>query len=230
MYGLFIAALILPRVDGPRRNRFISRWCSELLTVLNIRVVAHDPPPDHHLTGVMFVANHVSWADIHALNSVHAVRFVAKSEIRGWPVFGWLAQQANTLFTERSRRHEAGRMVETTADSLRAGDCICFFPEGTTTDGTELKPFKSSLLQAAIDAGALIWPVAIRYPHADGSANLAMAYCNDMTLLQSMKQVLAERAPVIELRFAPPIAAAGLERRALSLLARQAIAQQLGLG
>lgn len=230
LYGLFIAAVILPRVNGERRNRIISRWCGELLAVLNIRVITYGTPPDPHAAGILFVANHVSWADIHALNSVHAVRFVAKSEIRSWPVFGWLAQQVNTLFTERSRRHDAGRMVDKAADSLRTGDCICFFPEGTTSDGTELKPFKGSLMQAAINAGTHIWPVAIRYPAVDGTPNTAMAYYNDMTLLQSIKQVLAQRTPVVELHFTPPIAASGIERHVLSLQAREAIARELKLG
>lgn len=229
LYGLFIAGALLSRVSAERRNRLISHWCRELLAVLNIRLITHGTLPAANVGGVMFVANHVSWADIHALNSVHAVRFVAKSEIRGWPVFGWIAEKVNTLFTERTRRHDAGRMVNITADSLRGGDCICFFPEGTTSDGTGIGVFKGSLLQAAIDANAQVWPVAIRYPQADGHANKQMAYYGDMSLLQSMKQVLAQPAPTVELHFSPPIASTGLERRELSLLARQAIAQGLGL-
>lgn len=230
LYGLFIAGVLLPRTNAQWRNRLISRWCRELLAVLNIRLITHGTLPAANVTGIMFVANHVSWADIHALNSVHAVRFVAKSEIRGWPVFGWIAEKVNTLFTERTRRHDAGRMVEITADSLRAGDCICFFPEGTTSDGTGLGAFKGSLMQAAIDANAQIWPVAIRYPQADGSVNREMAYYGNMSLLQSMQQVWAQPAPAVELHFSPPISTAGLERRELSLLARQAIAQSLDRG
>lgn len=227
LYGLFIAGFILPRVSARRRNRLISRWCKELLGVLNIRIITHGTLPDASVVSTMFVANHVSWIDIHALNSVHALRFVAKSEIRGWPVFGWFSEKVNTLFTERTRRQDAGRMVELTADSLRAGDCLCFFPEGTTSNGTELKSFKGSLMQAAINAESQIWPVAIRYPSADGSPNTEMAYCDDMSLLHSIKQVLAQRSPMVELHFSPPIAALGHDRRGLSILARQAIAQGL---
>ena len=229
LYGLFIAGVILQRVSAKRRNWLISRWCRELLRVLNIRIVTRGTIPDENVVGTMFVANHVSWIDIHALNSVHAVRFVAKSEIRGWPVFGWFSEKVNTLFTERTRRQDAGRMVEITADSLRVGDCLCFFPEGTTSDGTELKAFKGSLMQAAINAGSQIWPVSIRYPRADGSPNTEMAYYDNMSLLQSIKQVIAQRSPAVELHFSPPIAAQSHERRSLSLLARQAIASQLNL-
>jgi 1-acyl-sn-glycerol-3-phosphate acyltransferase len=229
LYGLFICGFILPKANARRRDLVISHWCKSLLTVLNIRIITHGTLPDINVTGTMFVANHVSWVDIHAVNSVRAVRFIAKSEIRGWPVFGWISEKVNTLFTERTKRSDAGRMVELTADCLRAGDCLCFFPEGTTSDGTELKAFKGSLLQAAINAGAQIWPVTIRYPNADGSANREMAYYADMSLLESIRKVLAQRSPVVELHFSPPIATAGYERRGLSLQARQAIAHNLNL-
>jgi 1-acyl-sn-glycerol-3-phosphate acyltransferase len=229
LYGLLICGFILPRVNARRRDLTISRWCKSLLAVLNIRIITHGTLPDINVTGTMFVANHVSWVDIHAVNSVRAVRFIAKSEIRGWPVFGWISEKVNTLFTERTKRSDAGRMVELTADCLRAGDCLCFFPEGTTSDGTELKAFKGSLLQAAINAEAQIWPVTIRYPNADGSANWEMAYYADMSLLESIKKVLAQRSPVVELHFSPPIATAGYERRGLSQQARQAIVHNLNL-
>ncbi len=175
----------------------------------------------------MFVANHVSWVDIFALNSVRALRFVAKSEIRGWPILGWLCEKGNTLFVERTKRQNAGRMVKLAANCLRAGDCLCFFPEGVTSDGTRLNAFKGSLMQAAIEAESRIWPVAIRYPKSNGSANTEMAYFDDMSLLQSLKQVLAQCSPVVELHFLPTIATQGQDRRGLSHLARQAIAESL---
>jgi 1-acyl-sn-glycerol-3-phosphate acyltransferase len=229
LYGLLIAGLILPRVGKSRGNLIISRWCRGLLCVLNVGIVTHGDMPDKKLGNTMFVANHISWLDIFALNSLRTMRFVAKSDIRSWPVIGWLCEKANTLFTERSRRHGAGRMVEIAADCLRAGDCLCLFPEGTTSDGSELLPFKGSLIQAAIDAKSQLWPVAIRYPDADGSVNKEMAYYGDMSLGQSIKQILAQRSPMIELHFLPPIRAQGQERRSLSRSARQAIADRLSL-
>lgn len=176
----------------------------------------------------MFVANHVSWIDIYAINSVRTVRFVAMAEIRQWPVFGWLAAQVNTLFTDRARRHDAGRMVSITADSLRAGDCLCYFPEGTTTDGNMLKPFKSSLMQAAVNADARICPIAIRYPGSDGGTNTELSYAN-LNLLQSVGKVLAQRAPVVELFFGEAIEAGNRERRDISSSARAFIGRSLRL-
>ena len=152
LYGVFIAAVIMRWLSPKQRNCIIGRWSADLLRLLNIRVIVRGTPPPPDLRGVMFIANHVSWVDIHALNSVITTRFVAKAEILKWPVFGWFALKANTLFIDRDNRHATGKITGLTREALPAGDCICVFPEGTTTDGTEVKPFKGSLLQAAIDA------------------------------------------------------------------------------
>ena len=228
-YGLAIAALVLPWAGAARRNSIIRRWSRGLLTALGIRLVVHGQPPDRNIGGAMFVANHVSWADIQAIHSVFALRFVAKREIGGWPVLGRLAACADTLFIDRARRRDAGRIVATIAERRRAGEGVWVFTEGTTSDGTAVLPFKGSLLQAAIDAQAPVWPIAIMYTHADGSLNRQMAYYDEMSLWQSLKLVLAQRSPSVELHFLPPIATAGLERHAVSALARRAIAQALGL-
>ena len=229
LYGLVVAIILLPRVDDRRRQRIIRHWSGKMLAALDIHVVVSGRPPDPEISGALFVANHVSWVDIPAIHSVLAVRFVAKSEIRDWPVFGPLAAHANTLFIERTRRHDAGRIVEMVAARLHVGDCICFFPEGTTSDGSAVQPFKSSLMQAAIDAQIPVRPIAIRYPAADGSLNKQMAYYGEMSLWQSIKRVLAQRAPMAELHFLPPIATAALDRHEVSLRARQAISQALAI-
>ena len=195
----------------------------------------------------MFVANHISWSDIHALNSVIPVRFIAKSDIKSWPVFGYLVRKSNTIFVERGKRQEAGRIVELTKLSLSAGDNVCFFPEGTTTDGAgtdgtvtdgtginsrglqdkPVLPFKSSVLQAAIDASAQIWPVAIRYCHPDGSINTQMAYAGNTTLIESMQSVLKQKNPSVALHFLTPIQASEKNRRDLSNAAYDAIVTKL---
>lgn len=227
LYGIFVASLILPRLAPAKRDHVISRWSHQLLKVLDISVVVRGTPPGTDLANVMFVANHISWIDIHALNSVRTARFVAKSEIRDWPLFGWFAIKVNTLFVDRDKRHEAARIVNNTAEALRAGDCICFFPEGTTTDGTELKPFKGSLLQAAIEAQSQVWPVSIQYPTIDGQANTAMAYWGEMNLIESMRLVIGQHAPVVELHFSEPIVAEHHDRRRLTQLTRLAISARL---
>jgi len=229
LYGITVAATILPRVSAATRDQIIRGWSRQLLGILNIQVIAKGHIPGEDVRSAMFVANHISWLDIYALNSIRTVRFIAKSDIRSWPVLGWLVAQANTLFIDREKKQDVSRMVETVAKSIMAGDCLCYFPEGTTTDGTELRPFKGSLMQAAIDTNTAIRPVLIRYPKPDGSINTAMAYHGETTLWQSLRRVLAQPRSTVELDFAPPIASTGHERRGLCLMARQSIATRLNL-
>lgn len=233
LIGFFIAGLVLPLVSKAIRLRLIKWWCKHLLGTFNIRVISKGHiPPAHAIYRTMFIGNHISWADIHALNSLVPLRFIAKSEIKDWPIFGYLAKKANALFIDRSKRHDAARIVDATVQSLQAGDNLCLFPEGTTTDGTELKPFKSSLIQAAILAQAVIWPVAIRYPRADGTANTEMAYAGETTLPESLQAALNQKNPVIELTFLAPIdvkALATPDRRALTLHLEQLIRHELKL-
>jgi 1-acyl-sn-glycerol-3-phosphate acyltransferase len=229
LYGVFIASLILPGLSRQGRDMVISRWSKALLEMLNIKVIVKGEIPPRGLSNTMFVANHISWVDIHALNSVHTTRFVAKSEIKQWPVFGWFAVKVNTLFIDREKRHEAGKVVNSAKQALLNGDCICFFPEGTTTDGTEVKPFKGSLLQAAIDADSKVWPFAIYYPDAKNEPNTEMAYWGDMTLIESMRLIIQQHRSTVVLDFSCPLSAADFDRRTLSANIRHAIISRLNL-
>ncbi len=236
--GLTLAAAVLPFISKTSNLKLIQWWCSGLLRAFNIKVSLYGKLPPFNTSRTMFVANHISWSDIHALNSVIPVRFIAKSDIKSWPVFGYLVRKSNTIFVERGKRQEAGRIVALTTDSLSTGENVCFFPEGTTTDGTGIHKnglqgppalaFKSSVLQAAIDASAQLWPIVIRYSHPDGSINTQMAYAGDTTLIESMQNVLRQKNPTVALHFLLPIQATGQNRRDLSQAAYNAINSKLG--
>lgn len=232
LLGLLIAAVLFPFANNITKARLIQWWCSRLLAAFNVNIIVKGSPPKYLATNNILVANHISWSDIHALNHVIPLRFIAKYEIKNWPIFGYLVSKANTLFIDRSKRQDAKRTIDIAYQSLQSGDNLCFFPEGTTTDGTEIKPFKSSLIQAAILAQSSIWPVAICYPNADGSKNTQIAYAGETTLIQSMRNMLMQRAPVIVLHFLPPILPieyATMDRRALTLHIEGLIRKQLAL-
>lgn len=234
LLGLLIAALILPFANKSIKSRLIKWWCRHLLAAFNLQVVSsgHIPPANLLLSNTMFVANHISWSDIHALNGIVSLRFIAKSEIKNWPIFGYLVSCANTLFIDRNNKKDAKRTINIAAESLAAGDNLCFFPEGTTTDGTVIKPFKSSLIQAAIEAKSIICPVAIRYPNPDGSINTSVAYAGETTLIESMQKILLQKQAVIELHFLTPITPAeylNQDRRELTLHIEDMIRQKLAL-
>jgi 1-acyl-sn-glycerol-3-phosphate acyltransferase len=190
-------------------------------------VITHGKLPASNTQATMFVANHISWTDIHAINSVIPLRFIAKSDVSNWPVFGYLVKNTGTLFIDRNRRKDASRIVDAATDSMLNGDNIGFFPEGTTTDGTHLLKFKSSIAQAAIDANAILWPIAIRCPLENGSVNTKIAYAGDTTMTESMLNILKQKKSVIELHFLAPISAGNGTRQNITQAAFEAISKQL---
>lgn len=206
----------------------VRRWSSRLLSILNVRLQVEGAPPSAS-GAILVVANHVSWLEIFLLFTVLRMRFVAKAEVRSWPLVGWLCLRTGTLFIERERRHDTGRVNQSMAAALEAGDAVGVFPEGTTTDGTWLRHFHTSLLQPAVLAGAPVCPVALRYHDGHGRVSTAPAYVDDLSFWDSVKNILA--APEIHavMRFLPLIPFAGRNRRELTRLAEEAIASALSL-
>lgn len=227
--GLVTIKLIFPFISPRRRVELIRRWAAGTLAVFNVTVSIKGEVPPPGVTRVVFVSNHISWLDPALIMALRPAHFVAKSEIRAWPVLGWLSEKAGTLFIERGRRHDTARLNQSISQALNAGDCVGLFPEGTTTTGDTIKPFHASLLQAAVQAQAIVYPVAIRYCHPDGSLNIAPAYTDNISFVSSLKHVLAQPAIHAELVFVAPIPAEGRSRRELATEAECAIASALNL-
>lgn len=225
--GLTLATLALPVCGRRIRLALIQWWCKRLLHCFNMQLTTSGQLPHTDTQHVLFVANHISWMDIHAINSILPVRFVAKLEIKDWPVFGYLIRKSGTIFINRTRQRDAARVVKVVTQALKLGDNLCVFPEGTTTEGFEVLPFKSSLIQAAIDAQAIVIPVAIRYPLADGSPNPAAAYAGDTTMAESMQALLNMQTPTMHLHFCAPITASAFDRQRLAVQARDEIVAAL---
>ncbi|MCS6786986.1 MAG: 1-acyl-sn-glycerol-3-phosphate acyltransferase [Thiobacillaceae bacterium] len=221
--GALTILLLFPLLTSAERERRVVAWARGLLAIVRVRVRVRGRPPAVRGEGALIVANHVSWLDIHVLHSLLPTRFVSKAEVRDWPLIGWMAARAGTLYLERAKKSDARRVNAEMARLLQAGECLALFPEGTTTDGTRLLPFYSSLFEPAVQAGARVWPAAIRYLTPDGGINRAAAYHDDVSLWQSLRRILAQDAILAEVSFLPPIAAAGLNRRQLAALAHQAI-------
>jgi 1-acyl-sn-glycerol-3-phosphate acyltransferase len=227
--GISITATILPFTSKATRLALTRWWCKSLLDCFNIKVITHGTLPDANTLSTMFVANHISWVDIHSINSIIPLRFIAKIEVESWPVFGYLVSKSGTLFINRNIRKDAARIIDITTDSLKEGDNVCLFPEGTTTDGSHILPFKSSIVQAAINANAMIWPVAIYYPMPNGKPNTKMAYADETTMAESMAQMLNLKHPVVALHFLTPINCLGHTRQSATKLAFEAISTKLAL-
>jgi 1-acyl-sn-glycerol-3-phosphate acyltransferase len=164
---------------------------------------------------------------------VHAVcpqaRFVSKSDVKAWPVLGWLIGAAGTLFIERENKRDALRVVHQSAQALREGDTVAVFPEGTTSDGHHLLPFHANLLQAAVATGTPLQPLALRFSDPDHAVSPAAAYIGDMTLAESLWTIVCAEGLVVHIDILPQQPVDGLDRRALGEAVRTQIAAALGV-
>lgn len=229
LYAVAIMVLVFPWLPQKLRTRVERHWNNSLMAILNIKIRLCGVVPDLNVQNMILVANHVSWLDIYLLNAVRPVRFVSKAEVRSWPIVGWLAHQTGTLFIDRTKRHDTARVNQEMSAILNKGGCVAVFPEGTTSNGSMLRPFHSSLLQPAVHSQSQVWPAAIRYTHADGSLNMTPAYVDELSFGDSLLLILSQAIIYAELEFMPPIAANGKARRELARDAEDAIASALNL-
>lgn len=227
-HGLWIVYMRYERLPLKGRHRELQRWSRKLLAILNVRVHPHDAP-EHWPARCMIALNHVSWLDIFAVYAVVPGVFVAKSEIAKWPLVGTLVARVGTLFIERGSRRHARRTNEHIAATLTSGEVVCVCPEGTTTNGRSLKPFHAALLQPALDAEAMVQPLALRYVDTAGVQSEAAAYVGDQSLLASIWSIASQRRHGVELLFAPAVPAAGRHRRELARECEGVIAARLGV-
>ena len=209
--GLLLVVLL----RGPERMRYGLRrpWTGRVarvvmalvVPVLGLRLRRAGAPMRH--PGAL-VANHASWLDIFALNACLPVQFVSKAEVAHWPGIGVLARAAGTLFIRRDPR-EAQAQQRAIEDRIRAGQRLVFFPEGTSSDGRRVLPFKSTLFQAFFTDGlaAAMWlqPVSILYHAPRGADPRFYGWWGDMGFGPHLAQVLAWPGGTVELRFHPPL-------------------------
>lgn len=225
-WGVALAGLAFPLFGPAARDRIIMAWARRLLAILGVqaRVAAAPRLPG----GALLVCNHVSWLDIYLIYTALRVHFVSKSEVRAWPVAGWLAHKTGTLFLERNRRADTARVNAEMRALMTGGAWVAVFPEGTTSDGRGLRRFLPSLLQPAVELGCPIVPAALRYRTPDGAYSAAPAYIDEMSIWQSLKRIVDEPGLVAELHFGTPIQP-DRHRRELAAAAEQSVARLLGV-
>jgi 1-acyl-sn-glycerol-3-phosphate acyltransferase len=222
--ALWVVSFHFPFVTPEFKTRWVSRWAAKLLRVLGLRLhVQGVPRPGAKL----FVANHVSWLDIMAINAVQTARFVSKAEVGKWPIVGRLVTAGGTLYLQRERQRDAMRVLTLMADALRAGNTLAVFPEGTTGDGQHMLAFHGNLLQSAIDAQVPVQPVALRYADAEHAISPAPAYVGETSLVQSLWWVASAQGLQVHVSVLTAMETAHADRRALVHNVRNQIAHEL---
>jgi 1-acyl-sn-glycerol-3-phosphate acyltransferase len=228
VYGLLHLLFIYRRRTRASQLEMIRKWSLQLLAILGITTHA-EYEAGMPASPCMMVGNHISWLDIFVINAHHPVRFVAKAEIRNWPVIGELSIRTGTLFIERIKRRDAHRINEMIAAALHDGDQVAVFPEGTTTEGDVLRHFHANLLQAAVDCQAPLQPVTLQYRDANGLRSKVPAHVGEQSLLESVCLVLTQPSMSADVQFLPAILPEGRTRRDLARLGETAIASALNL-
>lgn len=197
--------------DHRRRARWMHRWAPQFLRVLNVTVEISGHPP----TKGMLVCNHLSYVDIPLLGTSGLMTFVSKLEVRAWPVIGWLTRCAGTLFVNRERKSDVTSVATQFRPVIDCGLPVTIFPEGTSSDGHRVLPFRSSLLEPA---AANNWPVSaawIGYWIEDGSVGEEVCYWRDMTFFPHFLNLLSKREVRARVAFGPPVEP-GLDRKEMS--------------
>lgn len=187
--------------DEPFQHRVIRAWQAGLMRVFGFRLRRQGTP----LPGAtMFVANHVGWVDISMLHSQRMMGFVAKDEISRWPLVGWLAARAQTLYHRRGSTESLGGVMDEMIRRLARGQSVGVFPEGGTRGGTEVGPFHARIFTAAVEAGVPVQPVALVYGDG-GSAQQVVAFGRRESFAANFVRLLGEPARTATVHFLEPI-------------------------
>jgi len=225
LHGMAVIALRFPSLDAAGRHARIGWWAAGVLRAAGVGLrVSGTPRPG----ATLLIANHVSWLDIVALHAaVPHARFVSKADVLHWPLVGWLAQGAGTLFIERERKRDALRVVHAMAEALQAGQTVAVFPEGTTGAGPELLPFHANLLQAAVATATPIQPAVLRFADPQHRFSPAVEFVGETTLVQSLWRVATARGLVVHVDLLLAQGSAHADRRALAEHLRSLMAERL---
>ncbi|HVJ63579.1 MAG TPA: lysophospholipid acyltransferase family protein [Tahibacter sp.] len=209
----------------PLDEWMVSWWSRWLVRCFGFRIRRYGQPVPGP---VLFVANHLSWLDIELLHSQTFMCFVAKAEIGRWPLVGWLASRAGTIYHQRGSGHSLAAVMDRVVVRLREGKPVGVFPEGGTGAGDRVRTFHARIFQVAVDAQVPVQPVALRYGN-DGRQDPAVAFGPGESFLANFLRVLGGPGMTAEVHFCTPVEQGADGRRRTAEAARVRIVEALGL-
>jgi 1-acyl-sn-glycerol-3-phosphate acyltransferase len=227
--SLLATAWAVPRRrKGRYRAVFQKAWSRALCAVLRIRVDVIGEPPDS-TEEWLAVSNHLGYADILVLGSILPVSFVSKAEVARWPLIGFLATLGGTEFVDREDRRSAGRFAERIAARISSGDRILVFPEGTSTRGGEILPFKSVPFAAVAGSpGRSVLPVYVEVAEIAGKAAVgpardAVCWHGDAAFVPHVFRFLGLRGIRYRVVIGLPIPSGDRDRKTLARISRDRV-------
>ncbi|UOO78136.1 1-acylglycerol-3-phosphate O-acyltransferase [Neisseria sp. Dent CA1/247] len=204
---LFKTGRNLSNIDGNNpheREQALITLGSTALQAVGAKLNVTTPPEHFSVTGTLVVANHVSWLDIFAMSALFPSSFIAKQEISNWPVLGKMGRNAGTVFINRNSRKDVEPINQAITAALKNGQNVSFFPEAKTSSGMDVLPFKAALFQSALDSGAPVQTVVLRYYDHLGRRTAMPSYA-DVNLLTSLWRVVSMPELHIHVDFGKPI-------------------------
>lgn len=227
--AFFIVWLKFPSASREQKLNYIRNWSAHVLKVMQIRLHASLAYGIKELPqSQLLVANHVSWLDVLVIQSIQPSVFIAKSEVRRWPLIGPLANACGVIFVDRSSPSSAKKMVEDVSSALQHGYRVAGFPEGTSSEGYVVSLFHANLFEAAINRDAPVTPVALRYTHTTTRCLcLKAAFVGELGFIESLHQIMTEGSINVDLQFGAPLPPQGHSRRTLAHLSHQSVVNQL---
>lgn len=221
-----VLGIVITKIFRWRRlNEWLVIFWSRLLCYivgLEIKIYGQKPA-----SPVMIVANHVSWLDIPIIHSFLLVGFVAKKEIKYWPILGWLAMAGDSVFHQRGSNTSRKTVLEQLKKRMLKGRSVAIFPEGTVTDGSYLRPFHRQLIHAAVVTETPVVPVAIKFLTANGQRNHKVAFIDDETFMRHVVRILKLPQTTVEIHCGPPLNDYAAGTRAVTSMAQHYIEQEL---
>lgn len=218
-----------PHASREQKLAHIQAWSTHVLRVMGVRL---DIAPSSafiwpHKTQLL-VANHVSWLDVLVIQALQPCVFVAKSEVRRWPLVGNMAQICGVVFVDRSSTSSARKMVDDVASALHHGYCVAGFPEGTSSEGYDVSLFHANLFEAAIHRHIEVLPLALRYTDTrTGKLCLNAAFVGDIGFIASLHQVIRESNLSVHVQIGKTLSPNGHTRRTLAHLSHRSVSNQL---
>jgi len=219
IFGLLSVAVIFPLASSGVRSAMGMYWSRLLMWFCGVGLRVQGKPAS--AGAALWIVNHVSWVDIFVLNSVRTTAFVAKSDIRHWPLIGWLAAGMDTVFIERGNRNAIRAVSEQMKQCFGKDQAVSLFPEGTTSGGLDVGPFHSSLFDAALRAKVDVQPVALRFSHR-GQRSDYVAFVGEQTLVQNLWYLLGTTGVHVDVVFLELMPAQDCEQLGRSQVAAHA--------
>ena len=230
--AFWILWIKFPKLNRAQKLQSIQEWSRDTLHVLGIHV-AHGTSLVHTKDAeipLLLVANHVSWVDALIIQSIQPSIFVAKAEVKSWPIVGSIATGCGVIFVNRGSPSSARRMVDDLSSALHHGYCVAGFPEGTSSEGRSVSLFHANLFEAAINHQVEVLPLAIRYsdPHT-GALCLKAAFIGDIGFVASLHQIMTATGIQARVHVGERLSPTGHSRRTLAHLSHRSVSQQLEL-